>query len=347
MFSDDQGGDYPYAWGKPEAHALFKQYPEDFIVTETLSFTPAGRGDHLFLYLQKKQLNTLEVVDILASFFGCAAKDIGYAGLKDRQSLSRQWFSINLQLARELSCKNFQHPQLQLLEQCRHVRKLKKGSIASNHFQILLREYQLPDRADPMAYLNQRIGNIRHSGVPNYFGKQRFGIDASNIRRAKQWFEGSLRVKRHNQKSMLLSAARSWLFNQFLSARIRAYGWHELVEGEVMQLDGSRSVFVCPHIDNSIQSRFESGDIHPTLTLWGQGELLSQSQLARFEQDMAGKYATLCRQLEQKGLRQARRSVRVIPEELQIKWQGNTHLQIQFKLPSGCYATSVLREIYR
>ena len=91
---------WPRAWGATAGSALLRCYPEDFRVSEELGFELSGAGEHAFLYLQKRQLNTLEVVRRLSARAGVPARQIGFSGLKDRNAVTRQWFSIGLAGAR-------------------------------------------------------------------------------------------------------------------------------------------------------------------------------------------------------------------------------------------------------
>src|SRR5690606_11530342 len=123
------------------------------------------------------------------------------------------------------------------------------------------------------AAIEVRLQAIRARGVPNAFGSQRFGRGGGNVARALAMFSG--RRVRREERSMLLSAARSELFNRVLAARVAAGCWDRGLDGEVWMLDGSRSVFGPVAADAQLQSRLEAFDIHPTAPLWGRGELRS------------------------------------------------------------------------
>jgi tRNA pseudouridine13 synthase len=333
---------YQYAYGKPSSSAIIKQNPDDFIVKELLSFEPQGSGTHAFLYIEKKSLNTVDVIKLLAEFVGIEAKHIGYAGLKDKHAITSQWFSINLEGISEPDWELFSYPDVVIKIMTYHTKKLKIGSIASNQFGIVLRNISPCNHKD----IEHRLDKIIQYGAPNYFGPQRFGINNQNISKAASWFAGKIKVKQRSQKSILISAARSLLFNQLLSSRIEKYGWNQLISGEVMMLHGSRSIFVIEQqADEETCLRFETKDIHPTLSLWGQGRLISASELAELENTLLEDFASWCQALENKGLKKERRALRVIAENLQYNWLEDDQLQLQFSLPKGCYATSVLREI--
>ena len=84
---------------------------------------------------------------------------------------------------------------------------------------------------------------------------------------------GGARLRR-DKRSLYLSALRSYLFNQLLACRVRAASWNQVEHGDVCCLAGSRSVFSCAQVDESIQRRAATFDIHPGLPLWGRGESL-------------------------------------------------------------------------
>ena len=329
-----------YANGKPLIKAQYKTMPEMFTVCEHLSFTPQGQGSHVFLWIEKQGLNTQEVIQRLCRFCGVKPVDIGYAGLKDKRAITQQYFSVNVQNLNEPDWSLFSRPDCRIIDYTYHPRKLKTGTVKHNTFTIVL-QIQYFDSTEFFSRLEQ----IKKNGIPNYFGLQRFGIEENNLQRAAQWLTGKIRIKSRAQKSLLLSAARSYLFNQMLSVRIQEFGWHKLIAGEVFQLQDSHSVFATSVLDKSLQQRFIHGDIHPTLALWGKGDLLSQADLLAFEQRQAQVFMPLAYVLENKGLKQARRSLRVIPQDLCVQHLDQHRLSLSFSLPGGAYATSVLREL--
>lgn len=146
---------------------------------------------------------------------------------------------------------------------------------------------------------------------------------------------------------MLLSAARSELFNRVLAARVEAGTWNAALDGEVWMLDGSRSVFGPESFTDELQARLDAFDIHPTGPLWGEGELRSSDNARDVElAAMQGDSATRLRTgLERAGLKQERRALRLQPSGLSWQWRDDAALELRFALPPGCYATTVLREL--
>ena len=340
-----------YAYAKPIAQAQFKTHAADFIVREKLSFEPEGEGTHAYLYIKKINTNTQWLAKQLAEFVGVAVKEIGYAGLKDRNAITYQWFSINLEiLEKKPVWDDFKLEGVSIEQQTLHRRKLKKGVIEENQFEIILRNIEHTS----IVQLKEKIQIIEQSGIPNYFAQQRFGHNYNNLTRAVHWFNGTNKVKKRADKSILLSAARSMIFNTMLSQRMAHYSWNELLSGEVMMLAGTHSIFSTDTIDDILKQRFHQADIHPTATMWGKGQLASKEELLSFEQNTAEKLSAWCKGLEQQGLKQDRRAIRVFPKNINIEFftKNNVldsdiidHIRLNFSLPTGSYATAVLREI--
>ena len=328
-----------YACGKPSAIAVIRRQPEDFRVTERLSFPLDGNGQHVFLLVQKRNLNTDEVSKLLARFANVKHVAIGYAGLKDKHAVTCQWFSVDLAGKPEPLWSQLETEDLKLLEVTRHSRKLKRGAIAENHFEILVREFK-----GDSGELEQRLEKISLSGVPNYFGEQRFGRNDSNLKQAEKLMANdSRRVKRH-QRSIYLSAVRSFLFNQVLSKRVSDSSWDSPLAGDVFMLDGSHSIFSPEQIDDEIKRRVTEKDIHPTGPMWGAGELISHLEVLEMEEQLASDYPQWCAFLEKAGLKQERRALRLPVRGLEWKLEGDDVL-LKFDLSAGSYATVVLREL--
>ena len=327
----------------PYACAKFKTNAADFIVRESLSFEPEGEGTHAYLYIEKTNTNTEWLARQLARFVGVEAREIGYAGLKDRNAVTSQWFSINLEIIDEPDWDEFQLEGIKILTRTLHRKKLKRGAIKQNEFEIVLRNIEQTTKDD----LTEAISKIQSSGVPNYFTQQRFGHDYNNLTRAAQWFSGTRKIKKRADKSMVLSAARSMVFNQMLSQRIQRSGWDELLDGDIMMLSGTHSIFPAAEINDDLKQRFHQGDIHPTAALWGRGRLTCENELLKLEQEVADSLVQWCDGLEKQGLKQERRAARLFPENLSIQFADDSleKVTLKFSLPTGSYATAVLREI--
>jgi tRNA pseudouridine13 synthase len=246
---------FPRAHGASACSATIRTTPEDFFVEEIASFEPSGSGEHLLLTVEKRGMNTAWAAKRIAAWAGVAESAIGYAGLKDRHAVTRQRFSVWLpkKIAPEIAA--LQSDDLRVLEHAWHSRKLPRGALAGNRFELLLRDV-VGERAD----IDARLETIRARGVPNAFGVQRFGREAGNLDKALAMFAGR-RVKRE-ERSLLLSAARSALFNDILARRVADGSWDRGLEGEVWMLAGSHSVFGPEPFDDALRAR--RGVRHPS-----------------------------------------------------------------------------------
>ena len=332
--------DLPLAYGAPVLRALMRSAPEDFQVDELPAFEASGEGEHLLLDIRKRGANTVAVAKQLAQWAGVAEMGVSYAGQKDRHAVTTQRFSVHLpkRVAPDLAA--LESEEIHVLASTWHNRKLQRGALAGNRFKLVLR--QLEGERDA---IDERLRAIAARGLPNWFGEQRFGRDGGNVPAALQMFAG--RRVRKDQRSMLLSAARSALFNRVLAARVEQGNWDTALEGEVWMLDGSRSVFGPEPMSEALAERLARFDIHPSGPLWGEGELRSTGEALELEQAaLADEQALALRAgLEQAGLKQERRALRLRPALMQHQWLQDGALELSFALPPGCYATAVLHEL--
>lgn len=329
----------PCAFGGPPLRGVLRASPEDFFVDEDLGFTPDGAGEHVFVRVEKRGANTDFVAKELARFAGLRTEAASYAGLKDRHAITRQTFSVHLPGKADPDWTALAHAEFRVLDAARHGRKLQRGALKGNRFRIVLREV-LGDREAAAAI----VESIRARGVPNYFGEQRFGRDAANVERALAMFKGR-RVQRH-ERSLLLSAARSQLFNAVLAARVEQGTWKGPLLGDVFMLAGTHSIFGPEPLTPDLIARCASGDIDPTGPLWGAGDLRSADAVAQLENEIASQSPELAAGLVANGLRQERRSLVLRPRELAMRWLHDGCTELNFYLNSGTYATVLLREIF-
>lgn len=317
---------------------MIRSTADDFQVDENLGFEPAGKGEHILLQIRKRHLNTEAVARQLAQLAGVKLMDVGYAGLKDRMASTSQWFTVNLAGKPEPDWTVLACDDLQFLTAARHDRKLRRGALQSNRFSLIVRDLQ-----GEIADIEPRLMRIKQQGVPNYFGGQRFGH--ANLDRAAAMFEGQLRVKDRHQRSLYLSSARSELFNRVLSHRVTAGNWNHAVAGDVMMLEGTHSIFSVTQANAEVEERVMQGDIHPTGPLWGRGELRTGLDARQIEENVLQECTSWRRGLEQAELDQQRRSLRLKVQDLKWDFISSHEVQVQFGLPSGSYATMVLREM--
>jgi tRNA pseudouridine13 synthase len=307
----------------------------DFRVTEVLSFPLSGSGEHLFIYVEKQDCNTDWVIRQLCKTLNLTTKHIGYAGKKDRHSISRQWFSLHLP-GKDIDINDINCDAFKVIESARHNKKLRVGSLAENQFKIILRNVSAP--FDPNI-----IEQIKYNGVPNYFGMQRFGINGANLDKAELLLKGEIKIKNRNKRGITISSARSFLFNLMLAERIKQQNWNVPIGGDCLMLDGSRSFFHCQQPQHNDIERVSSGDAHVSGFLVGKQDSETTGGANDVEQVVSNAYESWISGLKKLNLDSARRAFRVIPRQLEVKLVDDKIL-LEFSLSKGCYATSVIRE---
>ncbi len=330
--------DWERSLDEPAISGAIRLRPDDFIVREIPLIDPDGEGAHLWLEVEKRNANSNWVAGQIASAAGVHAREVGFAGMKDRNGVTSQWFSVSMQEASDSNWRNWEIPDATILQASRHGRKLRRGALRGNRFRIVVRKM----RGDP-GQLDERLKQVAAGGVPNYFGPQRFGFGGRNVERGARWLYRGGRLAR-NKKSIYISAVRSFLFNQVLSSRVEQRNWNRITDGEVAQLDGSHSLFPCNIPDENLVRRCEEFDIHPTGPLPGKGGLQAENEAATLESTALIGHESLIIALANAGVEAGRRSLRLLPGGM--KWEiGDEHVVLEFDLPPGGYATAVLREL--
>lgn len=340
----------PFAWGGPLASGVLRSSPEDFNVDEILGFEAAGSGPHALLVVRKRGANTEWVARELARAAGCKPFEVGFAGLKDRNAVTTQHFTVprttpgnKPREAEEfvgLTGEGFE-----VLAANPHQRKLPRGALAGNRFDIVVRGVN----CDPTS-LSRRLGDIAAGGVPNYFGPQRFGRDAGNLTAVMSAAEtlaaGDDRGRRRGRsdQGFMFSAARSLIFNAILAERVRAGTWNRVGAGDVANLDGRGSVFAVDAADSTIGARADALEIHPTAPLVGEGTPMSTADVARLEESVAARFPEALAVIRAERMNAERRALRIRVRDLTHDY-ADAVLRVRFALDAGSFATTVLREV--
>ena len=276
---------------------------EDFQVRENLSFEPTGSGEHVFLEIEKIHANTAWVAAQIADFAGIREMDIGYAGRKDRHGVTRQWFSCYLPGENSLNWADMTIEGVRLLQVTRHRSKLRHGEIRCNAFNLTLRHDALSDAQQED--INRRLRSLNDTGFPNYFGGQRFGRDLQNLELADRLLRQRRKVGR--DRGMAISAARSWIFNLYLSDAVR----------DGMTPDPHQ---VGPLIGKSRDPQPGESALDEQMTAWVEG-------------------------LRRLGAKVSTRPLFIRPGDLSWVFEDR-ETRLSFTLPAGSYATSLLREVF-
>jgi tRNA pseudouridine13 synthase len=302
----------PHAYSLLPFDGVIRHCPEDFVVEERASHDDDARGEHLLLWIEKRGVNSQHVATELARAFAVQPVDVSFAGMKDRNALTRQWFSVRT----PHSATDAGSDGWRVVASQRAPRKLRRGDLTGNAFRIRIRELRA-DRHE----LCRRLELLRDGGVPNYFGEQRFGKGGGNVERARAWIGRRPRAPVSAfQKGLHLSTARALLFNAVLAQRVTDGTWRTLLEGDVADGDA------------------------PTGPLWGRGRRAATGCAAQHEDRALAAYSDWLDPMEHLGLTQERRSF--IARPIDLEWSlVDTTVELRFVLAAGQYATVVLREL--
>lgn len=331
----------------PGIGGRLKDQPADFVVDEIPAYEPSGTGEHLFLWIEKKDLPHDQLLRRLSKILDLSVNDIGSAGIKDRRAVTRQYVSVPARCSDRVDQLNSE--ELQVLRAVKHGNKLKTGHLRGNRFSIVLRAVtaDAPTRIAPIVEVLQKVG------FPNYYGDQRFGIEGQTLRLGYDLLAGRKtprEIPYQKRKFLLrlaLSSVQSDLFNKALAARLQDGLLSTVLNGDVMEVIESGGKFVAEDVSRE-QSRLDAGETCVTGPMFGVKMLSPRNVAAERETAL----------LEQSGLKiaelanfaqllsGARRAFVIRPGELTSR-AIDEGMRIEFSLPSGTYATVLLRELMK
>ncbi len=333
--------------GTPGIGGRLKQAVEDFIVEEVPAYHPSGAGEHLFLWIEKRGVAAGDLLQHVARTLGISQSNIGAAGMKDKQAVTRQFLSVPA--ACEPRIGQVESPQIAVLDSTRHGNKLRTGQLRGNRFEIVIRD-PADDALKTAGAIAEQIAAL---GFPNYYGEQRFGHHGATADLGFALLRGEQRAadipyrRRRFQLKLALSAAQAKLFNTALAERLTDGLLHKVLPGDVMQVAASRGPFVAE--DAAVeQVRFDGGETLITGPLFGPKMKSPSGAVADRERGLLEKSGldaaafTQFRQLTSG----TRRPYIVRPEELQLE-PTPVGIRFRFQLPAGVYATTLLREFMK
>lgn len=331
----------------PGIGGVLKHAPEDFIVEEIPAYPPCGDGEHLFLWLEKRDVSAEDLTTHLARALGVRRDDIGVAGLKDRRAVTRQF--VSLPATAEPRIAAIETDRIRVLQASRHRNKLRNGHLRGNRFDILVRDVV----ADALTRAAAVAGMITTRGAPNYFGEQRFGHDGETGTLGFDLLAGRKRPSDidHRRRRFLLklslSAAQSAMFNTVLAERMADCLLATVLTGDVMQVVASGGCFV---VEDAVREQSRS-DAHETVLtgpLFGPSMKRPAGVPAERELRVLERFGVTEEQLSEyaRFTAGARRPLVIWPGDLQIE-SDPAGLRFRFTLPSGCYATTLLREFMK
>jgi tRNA pseudouridine13 synthase len=342
-------------------NVYFKQSKDDFVVTEIPLYQFSNSGEHLVIQLRKKDLTTWEALELIAKFVGCRTRDIGYAGLKDKNALTTQYISINKKYQSKI--EQFAHPQIKFLSLTYHNNKIKMGHLKGNRFFIRFKRVQNIDKNK----IESALQTISTYGMANYFGTQRFGITKDNYTKGYDIIQGKLKVKDKKLSNMYINAYQSYLFNQWLSKRVefskiidtkldidmlslrfdidkntikqlqKQQHPFKILQGDIMHHYPYGKIF---YIDDDIETealKFLQQDRVPTGLLCG--------KKVKYSKDIAYKFES--NYIQDISIAQgSRRFAWVYPTNITSNYKEDKNwFEFGFELPKGSYATELINHI--
>jgi tRNA pseudouridine13 synthase len=347
-----------YSLGHSSIDFYFKQSPRDFVVEEIPLYEFSNEGEHLVLLVRKKELATLDLVEILAKYLGIHQKEIGYAGLKDKHAMTKQYISVHRK--HEEALDRFEHENIKILSKTYHNNKIRIGHLKGNRFYIRLK------KVSPTAAIkiDEALKAIATYGMPNFFGFQRFGNDGDNYILGEQIVRGERKERNVKLKKLLISAYQSHLFNLWLSRRLEINTLvasfetkelesllnmpnHEIeklkcqshpfkiMSGDLMEHYPYGRLFEFEGSEHDFK-RFHDKDISVTGLLSGKKVKTAQGTAGGIEKEFAVT-------INEDG---ARRYAWIFPSEIEGKYNSqDAQYELHFSLPKGSYATVLIEEI--
>ncbi len=330
----------PYLTGDvPGCGGAFKESPEDFEVEELPAYLPSGEGEHLFLWVEKRGRSTPDVARALARHLGLGERDVSWAGLKDRQAVTRQWLCVPAKVEAKLA--GFALPGATVLEAKRHRNKLKTGHLDGNRFKLVVRGVTDAGAA------REVLVRIERQGLPNFFGEQRFGVEGQNAAKGKAILLAGGRHRDRFERKLLLSAYQSELFNRVLARRLERGQLGTVLLGDVLKKHETGGEFVCEDA-LADQPRADAFELSPTGPVFGPQMRQPTGTPAELEAAVLQEEGITLATFEAGGdeTRGTRRFLRVKVGELTHALEGDV-LRLSFTLPAGSYATELLRELLK
>lgn len=336
----------------------FKQNKDDFVVTEIPLYEFSGEGEHIVIKFRKKDLTTWDAVQIFSEQLGCKSREIGYAGLKDKNAMTVQYISVPKSTEEKLG--KFTHINIKVLETTYHNNKIRVGHLKGNKFFIRLKRVNVINSRK----IQEVVKSIANFGMPNYFGFQRFGIEGDNYKKGKAIIAGELKEKNRKLKQMYINSYQSYLFNHWLSKRIETSKLVDTFEPKViyekleLPLDIVKNMKKQKHpfklLTGDLMSHYPFGRIFHV-------ENLSEESEKFYNRDRVAT-GLLCGKKVKKseGLAQdiekdfdenmsedgARRFAWIFPSDIETNYKEEKNwMEIQFTLPKGSYATEFIAEI--
>lgn len=338
--------------------------PEHFIVDEVPLYDPSGEGQHLYVNLTKVGLTTKDVQRSLAKVLKLEPNNIGFAGMKDKHARTTQTFSLSMG---HVSTADVDEAVKRIEEELpvtvqwakQHGNKLKAGHLLGNRFRIAISDLAQPAIALlPLA--EAILEQIQRTGIPNYFGPQRFGLEGANVERGYEILLGKKRVKDRWLRRFLVSSYQSYLCNLYLSRRVANGDFHHLLLGDIAKKHDTGGIFDVEDLVAE-QPRYEAKEISFTAPMYGSKMKPATHEADLLEASILAESGVTINQLRRAKVDGTRRLGRLLIPDITVNTETNEtsteqdsdplakngQLIIEFFLPKGAFATTVLREIMK
>ncbi|MBM3291506.1 tRNA pseudouridine(13) synthase TruD [Candidatus Bathyarchaeota archaeon] len=337
----------PYITEKiPGIGGSIKIEPEYFQVTEIPSYQPIGHGDHIYINLTKRMKTTREIQIKLSQILNIKIEDIGHAGLKDKFAVTTQTFSI--------LNKNKMEPKdiIEIISEGLeekinwwnlHPKKLRSGHLKGNSFKIMITNIDI-NQDEIQKRIDAIIEKINYEGIPNFYGTQRIGSRGNNALKGYEIIKGKYFEKNRWLKRYLVSSYLSYLCNQYLTERMKRGLFSKIINGDIAKKHETGGIF---WVDDILvdQMRFDAKEISFTSPIYGYKMLEVKNDAKILEDDILGHSGITKEELRKSQIIGTRRLGRLLPKIKAIFVSEG--LQLNFDLPSGSYATVILREFMK
>lgn len=395
-----------------------RQSNEDFYVEEVPLQLPSGKGQNTWIQIQKNGRTTLDVVLDMAKAMHLSRKRTGFAGMKDRSAITRQWLCISNITPEELPDFNEILHNVEILDIKANEKKLRMGQLKGNKFKINIRNTNNP--SEDVEIAQEVLESLKQTGVPNYYGYQRFGevrstthlvgkcLVEGDVKKAVDTYIGNPNPEEHDihyearklydegklqdaydlmpksmryEKSMIkqltdsqrkhgnltekdyiraieslpkplkrmfVNAYESYLFNKIVNERTKV-GINKYLPGDII-ID-SEEHWIHDIDEDTIQDDIDNFKVNPTAPLIGSKVPFAEGIQGEIEQKVVDdenitKEDFKCPKTPKLGSHGIRRSVRFKIDDTHVE-KLDDGIRVEFFIPRGCYATSVLREIIK
>jgi tRNA pseudouridine13 synthase len=337
----------------PGVGGKIREKAEYFSVEEIPLYNPSGDGNHLYVNLTREGMTTRDIQKHLAGIFNVKPEKVGCAGMKDKNAKVIQTFSIEVGNQESDFVEDFIQDSMEKITQTLsvtvnwarlHNNKIRIGHLIGNMFKIRITGLSM----EPIIALeraNAIANQINKTGVPNFYGPQRFGFDGENVDRGLEIIQGKYSPDDKWLRRLLISSYQSYLCNRYLAKRVETGNFARILEGDIAKKHDTGGMF---KVEDSTkeQPRYDSNEISFTAPIYGSGMTETTGIAGKMEAQVLEESEVTMEQLDKAGANGTRRLGRIFVPDIVIKGEENT-LILTFSLPKGAFATTILREIMK